>query len=100
MFKMVRPKKIKIVEKEPKITYFKPRAVPLSEIQEVTLSLEELEVMKLKFNKNLDHEEAAKKMKISRTTIGRILNSAGKKITDALTNGKAIKIQGGNYKIK
>ncbi|MBN1941406.1 MAG: DUF134 domain-containing protein [Candidatus Diapherotrites archaeon] len=96
---MVRPKKNRFVEAEPETTYFKPRAIPLSELEEVCLSIEEIEALKLKFLNELEQEEAAKKMQVSRTTFWRIFSSAGKKISDALINGKAIKIEGGTYKI-
>lgn len=95
---MVRPKKHRIVEIEPNATYFKPRAIPLTELEEVCLSFEETQALKLKFLDKLEQEEAAKKMQVSRTTFWRILSSAGEKVSDALINGKAIKIEGGTYK--
>jgi len=97
---MVRPKKCRFVESTPEVTYFKPRAIPLSELEEVCLSIEELEALKLKFLDKLEQEEAANRMKVSRTTFWRILSAAGEKITDALINGKAVKIEGGTYKLR
>lgn len=97
---MVRPKKHRIVEIEPNATYFKPRAIPLSELEEVALSVEEVEALRLRFLKGFSQEEAAKRMHISRPTFSRVLYSAGKKVSDALINGKAIKIEGGVYKLK
>ncbi len=100
MFIMARPKKFRLVSAEPEVTYFKPRAIPLVELEEVCLTVEEIEVLRLKFLKKLEQKEAAKRMKISRTTFWRILTSAGEKIADALLNGKAIRIEGGRYEIK
>ena len=97
---MVRPKKRRVVEFAPEVTYFKPRAIPLSELEEVCLSIEETEALKLKFLGGLEQEQAAKKMKVSRTTFWRVFNSAGKKVSDALINGKAIRIEGGAYKLR
>ncbi|MBN2067576.1 MAG: DUF134 domain-containing protein [Candidatus Diapherotrites archaeon] len=97
---MARPKKCRLVESEPEATYFKPRAMPLAELEEVCLNFEELEAFKLKFMGKLEQEQAAKKMKVSRTTFWRILSCAGEKIADALINGKAIKIEGGTYKLR
>ncbi len=97
---MVRPKKCRFVGTEPEADYFKPRAVPLSELEEVCLTVEEIEAFKLKFLDKLEQGQAAKKMRVSRTTFWRILNLAGKKIADALISGKAIKITGGNYKLR
>jgi len=62
--------------------------------------MEEVEALRLKFLKGLSQEKAAKRMHISRPTFSRILYSAGKKVSDALINGKAIKIAGGIYKLK
>jgi Zn finger protein HypA/HybF involved in hydrogenase expression len=38
-------------------------------------------------------------MGVSRATFGRILHQARQTVADALINGKAIKIDGGNYKM-
>lgn len=97
---MVRPKKVRFVESAPEVTYFKPRAIPLSELEEVCLTVEELEAFKLKFLDKLEQEQAAEKMRVSRTTFWRIFGSSGQKIADALINGKAIRIEGGRYTLK
>ncbi len=89
---MVRPKKPRRVSFSPNVIYFKPRAIPLSQLEEVELTLDELEALRLCDLKNLDQEKAAKKMKISQSTLSRILISARKKIAKALIEGKAIKI--------
>lgn len=90
---MARPTKPRRVSFEPDVVYFKPRAVPLSMLEEVDLSLAEVEALRLCDLKNLDQAEAAKRMKISQSTLSRILISARKKIAEALTEGKAIKIR-------
>jgi len=97
---MVRPKKCRFVESTPEVTYFKPRAIPLSELEEVCLTVEELEALKLRFLDKLEQQQAAEKMRVSRTTFWRILNSAGNKVVSALIEGKAIKIEGGTYKLR
>ena len=76
----------------PNITYFKPRAVPLSILEEVDLGVDELEALRLCDLKTLSQAKAAEKMGISQSTLGRILTSARKKIAEALIKGKAIKI--------
>ena len=90
---MVRPIKPRKVRFEPNVVYFKPRAVPLSMMKEVKLSLAELEALRLCDLKKMQQKKVAKKMKISQSTLSRILISARKKVADALINGKAIKIQ-------
>lgn len=90
---MPRPLKPRKVTFDPNVVYFKPRAIPLSMLEEVKLSIDELEALRLCDYKNLDQIKAAKKMKISQSTLWRILTSARKKIAQALIEGKAIKIQ-------
>ena len=99
MLIMVKPVKPRFVRGPPRIDYFKPRGILLSTLDEVVPKVEELEVTKLKDLKGIDQEECAKKMKISRGTFQRVLNSTKKKIADALVNGKAIRIDGSNYKM-
>ncbi len=88
----MRPIKKRLIEFDPEVTYFKPRAMPLSALKEVDLGIDELEALRLCDLSNLDQVEAAKKMKISQSTLQRILTSAHKKIAEALIEGKAIKI--------
>jgi uncharacterized protein len=92
-----RPRCPRRIETEPSVTYFKPRGVPLSELDVILLTLEELEVVRLSDIEGLGQEEVAKKMGISRRAIWEDLQSARMKIADALVNGKAIEIKGGNY---
>ncbi|MEM3556021.1 MAG: DUF134 domain-containing protein [Candidatus Micrarchaeia archaeon] len=97
---MVRPKKCKMVYAEPGVTYFKPRAIPLIDLKEVELSVEEFEAIRLKDYEGLEQVQVAKRMGISQPTLHRLLDSARMKIAEALTKGKAIKIHGGSYVVK
>ncbi len=83
----------------PKITSFKPAGVPLAQLQEIRISIEEAEAIRLKDFEGLEQEESAQKMNVSRSTFARILLSARQKMADALLNGKAIRIEGGNYEL-
>lgn len=96
---MVRPKKCKMVYAEPGVTYFKPRAMPLLDLKEVELTVEEFEAIRLKDLKGYEQKAIGKKMGISQSTLHRLLSSAHRKIAEALVKGKAIKIYGGNYSI-
>ena len=89
---MVRPIKPRKTCFNPSVTYFKPRAVPLSLLKKVELKLDETEVLKLCDYEGLEQKEAAEKMNISQSTLQRILTSARKKVSEAITEGKAIKI--------
>jgi len=92
---MTRPLKPRRIFFDPRVIYFKPRAIPLSTLEEVELAADELEALRLCDFKNLEQIEAAKKMKISQSTLQRILASAHKKVAEALIEGKAIKIRKG-----
>jgi len=96
---MSRPFKCRRVAFIPDVTYFKPAGIPLRDLEEVRLSLEEAEALRLKELEELEQEQGAEKMNISRQTFQRILASARKKVVDALLNGKAIRIEGGNFEI-
>lgn len=90
---MPRPLKPRKIFFDPSVTYFKPRAVPLSLLEEVDLGADELEALRLCDLKNLEQVTAAKKMNISQSTLQRILDSARHKVSQALVGGKAIKIK-------
>jgi len=89
---MPRPRLCRRIKFNPNIVYFKPQGVPMRMLDEIELTTEELEALRLKNSKDLDQSEGAKLMKTSRSTFQRILSSAYKKITKALVEGKAIKI--------
>lgn len=82
---------------EPDVTYFKPRSVPLGKLDEMSLSVEGFEALRLADHKGLGHEAAAAKMGVSRQTFGRMLSEARLCVATALTEGLALKIQGGHY---
>lgn len=67
----------------------------MSALEKVQLSLDELEAVRMADLEGLYHEEAAEKMGISRQTFGNIVESARKKIADALVNSKALVMEGG-----
>lgn len=97
---MVRPLKPRCIGAEPGAYYYKPRGIPLRDLEQVILTLDEVEALRLKNLEEMDQTKAAKKMGVSQSTFQRILVSANRKIADALLNGKAIKIEGGVIKAK
>jgi predicted DNA-binding protein (UPF0251 family) len=89
---------------QPPYRYFAPRFGPrggdLSSrdtIKEIVLKLEELESIRLKDQLGLSQDEAAKRMGVSQPTFHRILSEAHQKIAEAFIEGKAIRIEGGDY---
>jgi uncharacterized protein len=90
---MTRPLKPRFIGFNPQITYFKPRAVPLSVLEEVEIKTDELEALRLCDLQGLEQTEAAGKMNVSQSTLQRILNSGRLKVSEALVKGKAIKVR-------
>jgi predicted DNA-binding protein (UPF0251 family) len=90
---MSRPKKERCIRCQPNALYFKPRGIPLIQLEEVGLSLDELEAIRLADYDGLYHEQAAEKMNISRPTFGRILGEARRKLAEVLVEGKALRIE-------
>lgn len=90
---MARPFKQRCINCAPAAGYFKPVGIPLRELAEVVLSLDELEAMRLTDLEGLYQSDAADRMGVSRQTIGNTLNSAHRKLADALINGKALRIE-------
>ena len=95
----MRPKKTRWIRCEPGERCFRPHCKNLNKLEGVNLTLDEFEAVRLSDLKGLTQEESAKKMKVHRSTVSRILECAHKKIADALVNVKAIKIEGGCCKI-
>lgn len=89
---MVRPRLYRRIRFNPDITYFKPQGVPMSFLEMVELTTEEVEALRLKNINDLDQIECAKRMKTSQSTFQRILSSAYKKVAQALIEGKAIRL--------
>jgi predicted DNA-binding protein (UPF0251 family) len=96
---MARPQKDRIVAFNPNVSYFKPRGIPLLELDEVALTVDEREAIRLADLQGLSHEEAGMRMGVSRATFGRIVQRARYAVADALINGKAINVEGGNYRL-
>jgi predicted DNA-binding protein (UPF0251 family) len=80
---------------QPAAPSFKPIGIPLVELDEVVMTLDEFEAIRLADLDGLYQEEAAGKMDVSRTTFSRIVIAAHRKIADALVHGKALRIEGG-----
>jgi predicted DNA-binding protein (UPF0251 family) len=97
---MARPQKNRIVGHDPDVSYFKPRGVPLKYLEEVRLTVDEMEALRLADLKGLSHEDAGRRMGVSRATFGRIAQRARRQVAKALINGMAIRVAGGNYQLQ
>jgi predicted DNA-binding protein (UPF0251 family) len=97
--RMARRKHCRRVGFLPDSKFFKPRGIPLSVLEEVILTVDEFEAIRLADLEGLYQEQAAEKMDVSRQTFGRIIESARKKVAEALVKGKALKIEGGEIEM-
>jgi predicted DNA-binding protein (UPF0251 family) len=96
---MGRPKKCRWVETEPGVTFFKPRGIPLRSLEQMVITVDELEAMRLADFLEMTQEEVAQKMQVSRPTVTRMLARAHRAVAEALVTGKAICIEGGDYRL-
>ena len=87
------------VSGEPPNGFFKPLGIPLAELEVVTMTVDEYEAVRLADLDGLYQEDAANQMGVSRQTFGRIVESAHRKIADALVNAKALEIKGGEIEM-
>ena len=92
---MARPQCPRRVRSVPSQQYFKPRGVPVTALEEIVLGVDELEALRLADLEGLYQQAAAAKMNVSRATFGRIVESARRKVAEALVGGKALRIEGG-----
>ena len=69
-------------------------------LKEVVVTLDEFEAMRLVDMEGLYQDKAAHKMRVSRQTLGRIVESARRKVAKALAAGMAIKLEGGHIEME
>ncbi len=96
---MPRPRCLRRIACSPSSSVFKPAGVPAAVLQQTVMTLDELEALRLADLLGLYHEAAARQMKVSRQTFGRIIESAHRKVADALIHGKVLKLKGGNVEM-
>jgi uncharacterized protein len=97
---MARPKCCRRVGDTPEKICFRPEGGVASCPEEVLLTLDEYEALRLADLEGLYQEQAALRMNISRQTFGRIVETARRKVADVLVNGKTLRIKGGPVSIK
>jgi uncharacterized protein len=92
---MPRPSCYRTIAGRPAVSVFKPLGIPVVELEEIVMTLDEFEAIRLADLNGLYQEHAAEKMRISRSTFSRIVDVAHQKVADALVHGKALRIEGG-----
>lgn len=78
----------------------KPAGLPARELEEIALGFDEAEALRLADLEGLYQEAAARSMGVSRATFGRIVEGARRKVADAVLNGKALRVAGGEIAIR
>lgn len=94
---MARPSRCRRICSEPIYDRFMPEGH--SAENKVILTVDEYEVIRLIDLEKMTHEQCAKQMEISRTTVTEIYESAREKLADSIVNGKQLVISGGNYRV-
>ena len=97
MKRMSKPKKQRNVQHPPLAVYFKPQGIPLFQLEQIVLNVDEYEALRLVDYEGLNQLDAATQLGISRPTCARIVEQAHKKVAEAITLGKAIRIEGGAF---
>lgn len=96
---MARPKCCRMIGGRPARKVFKPAGVPMSSLEEIILSMDEFEAIRLADLEGLYQEDAADRMNVSRQTFGRIIADARRKVARVLSEGLALRIQGGEVEM-
>lgn len=94
---MARPSKCRRICSEPAYDSFVPEGI--SRGNKVVLTIDEYEIIRLIDLGKFTHEQCAKQMDISRTTVTEGYETARAKIADSIVNGKALLIAGGHYRL-
>jgi len=97
---MPRPENNRIVHVPPLFTEFKPLGISNKSLENLIVSLDEFEAIRLVDFIGLCHQEAADEMEISRSTFSRLIERARRKLADFIVQGKAITIGGGSIHFK
>lgn len=97
---MSRPQCCRRIAGRPVASLFRPEGNGGPPSEEIVLSLDEFEAIRLADLEGMYQEQAAERMNVSRPTLGRILTTAHRKIAEALTHGKSIRIEGGTIRVE
>jgi predicted DNA-binding protein (UPF0251 family) len=94
---MPRPRKQRRCQHYQGDTIWKPRSIPMTELEIVNLDLSEFEAMRLCDLEGLDQEEAGRRMGVSRGTVQRMLKQGRATVIEALLTSKALLIDKGAH---
>jgi predicted DNA-binding protein (UPF0251 family) len=80
----------------PRFTNFKPSGVPRKFLETIELTVDEFEAIRLADYQQMEHQQAAEEMNISRPTFTRLIEKARQKLAQVIIEGKELLILGGN----
>jgi predicted DNA-binding protein (UPF0251 family)/DNA-directed RNA polymerase subunit RPC12/RpoP len=86
-----------MVTREPTVSVYKPAGVPAMDLEEILITIDEFEALRLADYKGLSQRDACTEMQISQPTFNRILSSARHKVASGLVQGHVLRIEGGRY---
>lgn len=96
---MPRRKRHRLVIKEPPVSVFKPAGIPARELEEILITIDEFEAIRLADFEGLSQRDASTTMEISQPTFNRVLSSARNKVARGLVQGYVLRIEGGRYRL-
>ncbi|MGH4125402.1 MAG: DUF134 domain-containing protein [Clostridium sp.] len=96
---MARPRKWRRVCNLPGVNKFGPIGISENECEQIIMTVEEYETIRLMDLSGLNQAETAEAMGVARSTVQRIYDDARRKFADSLVNGKVLVIEGGDYKL-
>ncbi len=85
------------VHQEPPVSVFKPAGIPARDLDEILITVDEFEAIRLADFEGMSQREASVTMQISQPTFNRVLSSARSKIAKGLVQGDVLRIEGGRY---
>lgn len=94
-----RPRMKRNIASNPIARFYKPQGLKMRDLEQIILSHDQLEALRLADAEKMEQLEAAKLMNISRSTFSRLVNEARTIVATALTKGWALKIEGGDFKV-
>lgn len=90
-----KPRNCACPHRPPGCSVFKPAGIPLKELDQILLPLDELEAMRLCDGEGLSQEEAGLRMGVSRGTVQRLVAAGRKKLIEAIVGGNAVVMAAG-----
>ena len=85
------------VFREPPVSVYKPAGIPARELEEILITVDEFEAIRLSDFEEMNQREASAVMQVSQPTFNRILASGRAKVARGLVKGSVLRIEGGNY---